>query len=114
MSKDTQAAAPRCPDCGIILFFGPSHNCRPRTSHQQPSEKRVATPKPKSLPTKATRQRSAEIVGAARVKDPAARKIALETVIEKLKKLTPHPDCPVCNARREKTKDLMRKRRAKR
>ena len=37
------------------------------------------------------------------------RKRRLE--LEKQARLTPHPDCPVCNARREKTKALMRKKR---
>lgn len=30
-----------------------------------------------------------------------------------MKKLTPHPDCPVCAKRREKTAEAMRKKRAK-
>jgi hypothetical protein len=32
---------------------------------------------------------------------------------QKIKRLTPHPDCQVCNARRERTKEAMRRRRKK-
>ncbi len=109
--------APKCPDCGIVLFFGPSHNCNPRTSHQQPGAKKVAEPKPKSLPTTKRQKRSAEIGGMAAMayrpeRTPEERDQILGELRKKTKRLTPHPDCEVCNARRERTKASMRKRRS--
>lgn len=31
MSKKDEGAASRCEKCGIVLMFGPAHNCKPRS-----------------------------------------------------------------------------------
>ena len=79
--KDTKIK-PRCPKCGIVLFFGSAHNCRPPSSdaartvpvrkpkpvHQPPSPKASAAASvPKSKGPKATPADSK--VGRPRIED---------------------------------------------
>lgn len=53
------------------------------------------------------------IEGLKQAVEHAQGKRMLKTTKVLVKRLTSHPDCPVCNARRERTREAMRARRAK-
>lgn len=75
------------------------------------SEKPAKVSLPAKLPSEPVRKKASkpEAVATATF---AERKQRIGRVRQAVKRLTPHPDCPVCSARREKTKEAMRKRRS--
>jgi hypothetical protein len=107
--------APKCPDCGVTLFFGSAHNCKPKRA-PRPADRLVpAEPKPRARTGK-SEKRHAEISGIVKKalrpeRTPEERDAILAELRIRTKRLTPHPDCPVCNARRDRERERMRKKR---